>query len=101
MHNISKPSISQLVDMLDHFQRRVITDAFNEASASYWNSRADTFDKARPRPGEFHGNLTTEELSAKWCELTEIATACRARAQVALMDDPVPPELADVLQEVA
>jgi hypothetical protein len=81
-------------------QHRVIQDALSEATRAYWLRRAETFLAARPRPEDFHGNATTEDLRAQWHRLTAIADACRARAEVSLLDD-LAPEVQDVLGEVA
>ncbi|WP_299051791.1 hypothetical protein [uncultured Nocardioides sp.] len=70
-----------------HFQARVLQDAMREATATYWRRRAQTFLDARARPGDFLGNSTLEQRRARWCRLTEIAKACEARAQVALIQD--------------
>lgn len=93
--------MTNIVEHLDHFQHRVIQDALSEGTAAYWRRRAETFRNARPTLGEFHGNLTAEQLRAKWLELTEIADACDARAELALMGDEAIPEIDAVLREVA
>ena len=69
-------------DYLEHFQRRVLQDAIASAHAAQLIRRAEQFEAARPRPGDFHGRATREELSRRWRELTEIAAALRAKAQV-------------------
>jgi len=70
---------------VEHFRQRVLQDALAEASASYWERRAQAFENARPRPGEFHGKRTPQRLQAKYDELTAIAQACRNRAALGLM----------------
>lgn len=89
-----------LVEHVEHFQHRVLQDALNDAMASYWNRRADAFLAARPRPGDFTGNATRDDLREQWHRLTETANACRARARVSLLVD-LAPEVRDVLREVA
>lgn len=91
-------------DELAHFRARVIQDAINEATASYWLRRAQQFEDARPdpartppgrsRPGEYNGGPVDfetgtpsrqpdlDELRARWVALTVIAQACRNRATV-------------------
>jgi hypothetical protein len=79
----AKINIAKLVEHVDHFQRRVMEDAINEASAIYWSKRAETFEAARPRPGDFTGRASHVDLAARDRELSEVATACRNRAQLA------------------
>ncbi|MFZ2626021.1 MAG: hypothetical protein WAX29_12400, partial [Propionibacterium sp.] len=65
---------------LDMFVRRVIADALNEASARYWEHRAEVLADAAPKPGEFHGQATAEELSAAWRRCHRDAARCRQHA---------------------
>lgn len=90
-----------LTEYVAHFRERVLQDALNEATASYWTRRAETFEAARHRPGiDYPGRATLDELRARWCALTETAQACRARAQVSPLDL-IEPAVVDVLGEVA
>lgn len=89
-----------LEQYVEHFRARVLQDALNEATASYWIGRAEAFEAARPRPGDFTGNATRDDLREQWNRLTETANACRARARVSLLVD-LAPEVRDVLREVA
>lgn len=66
---------------LDHFAQRLIRDAFNEATAAYWLRRAEQFEAARPKPGDYFGQATREEVRAQYDRLTMTAHACRARAE--------------------
>jgi hypothetical protein len=83
----NRASLSHDADYFAHFRARVLQDALNEALAIQWERRARTYLAARPRPGDFHGRKSREDLSAKWRELTEVAEACRARAAVSLGHD--------------
>ena len=65
---------------LETFVRRVVTDALLEASARYWEHRADVLEDAAPRPGEFTGRATREELSAAWQRCHRDADMCRRHA---------------------
>ncbi|WP_344004811.1 hypothetical protein [Nocardioides lentus] len=85
------PDAAEVDAYVAHFQARVVQDAMREATASYWRRRAQTFRDARARPGDFLGDSTIEQRRARWCRLTEIAKACEARAQVALIRDEVRP----------
>lgn len=73
---------AELVEHIDHFQRRVVQDAVNEATAVYWQRRADMFEWARPRPGDRlgrDGRAGAAEIDRR-CKAA--ADACRARAAV-------------------
>lgn len=72
---------------VDHFTRRLLADCLGEATRGYWLRRAAAFEDARPRPSDYNGRATLEELRRRWRELTAIANACRARAEVAPLDD--------------
>lgn len=65
---------------LETFTRRVIVDALNEATATYWAHRAEVLEDAAPRPDEFHGKATREELSASWQRCHHDADLCRRHA---------------------
>jgi hypothetical protein len=43
------------VSELTHFQKRVLQDAMQRASATYWRKRAAQLRRAMPRPGDFLG----------------------------------------------
>lgn len=85
----------------EQFTKRLLTDCLNEATSSYWLRRANQFEEARGRPGDFLGQSTLEDRRRRWRELTAIANACRARAQVSPIDDSIDPEVEAVWQEVA
>ena len=78
---------------LELFTRRVLTDALNEASARYWERRAEVLASAAPKPGEFHGQATADELSAAWRRCHRDADLCRAHA--ALLRDRSAPAARD------
>lgn len=79
--------VPDLVDYLDHFQRRVLADALAEGTRAYWLRRAEQLEAARPQAGDFHGQTTLEQRREQWRRLTAMAKACRARAQVALLSE--------------
>lgn len=89
-----------LTAYVEHFRARVLQDALNEATASYWLRRAEQFEQAKPRLGEHFGNRTADDLRAKWRELDEIVRACRNRATVSLWQD-LDEETQQILREVA
>ncbi len=74
-----------VVDAVEHFQARVCREAIREAEAATWERRAAMLEWARPRPGDWHGQATREELRARYDRLTEQAQACRNRARVSLI----------------
>lgn len=76
-------------DFLDRFRVRVLQDALTEAEAAYWDRRADTFEAARPRPDDFTGQATPQQLARRAARLTDVAQACRARAAL-IRSEPAP-----------
>lgn len=96
----SSSSLLEVTDHLTHFQRRVIIDGLLDAWGVYWERRARSFEAARPRPGEFHGTLSQEDLRDQWHRLTAMAQACRARAQVSPLELVIE-DVDAVLEEVA
>lgn len=88
-------------EYVEHFRARMLQDALNEATSRYWLRRAEQFEDARPRLGEHLGTQSAEQLRSKWLELTEIATACRNAATLALWQTDVTDEVVEALREVA
>jgi hypothetical protein len=76
-------SVEQTADNLTQLQRRLVLEAVETAEAWWWLRRAEEYEAARPRPEEFHGRASRADLSRRWCDLTELAQACRARAAMA------------------
>lgn len=87
---------------IPHFAARVLQDALTEATAQHWVGRAHQFQQAAPRPGEFHGNATVEELRARWTECMATSLACRRHADLIADSwrDEISPEVWAALQEV-
>jgi len=95
------PSVAQLVDHLEQVQLRVLQEAMSTARASYWRKRADDFEWARPSLTDFPGDATLDQRRMRWRELTEVATACRNRAAVSLLQaDDLAAEVDLVLEEL-
>lgn len=82
---------------LDPFSWGVLTDAYNIGHRLWWLKRARDFENAKPLPGEFVGNATREQLSARWRWCDEVARACRAKAEMVGIDE----EIEHLLREVA
>lgn len=62
------------------FQARVCQDAWAEAWSVYWVRRAETFEAAAARPGDFTGQATEAEQDERARRIVETAVACRNRA---------------------
>jgi len=45
-----------------HFRARLLADRITEASAVGWLRRAAAFEWARPRPDDFNGRASQEEI---------------------------------------
>lgn len=90
-----------LESFVDQFRARVLQDALSEATSSYWLRRAEQFEDARPRLSEHHGQQSADQLRARWVELTETATACRAAAALARYQTDVTAEVFDEPREAA
>ena len=63
-----------------HFTRRVVEDAVTEATAECWEHRAETFEQARPQPGDYTGCATPAQLKAADQRCALAALACRRMA---------------------
>lgn len=86
-------------DYVEHFRARILQDALNEATSSYWIRRAEQFEGARPRLGEYYGTQSVDQLRTKWLELTEIATACRNAATLARWQTEPTAEVLEAIRE--
>lgn len=82
-----------------HFNARVLADCLSEATAAFWERRAEAFLEAAPRPGEYHGRATPAELSAARQRCLDAAAACRARATLEGPGLPVPAIVVAALSE--
>lgn len=72
-----------VVAFVDHFRHRVLLSALNEAFEDYWLRRAEQFEQAMHRPGDFPGMCSVDQVEARNAELAEKAKACRHRARLA------------------
>jgi hypothetical protein len=89
---------------LEHFAARVLTDAINEASASYWRRRAQAFRDAAPRRRDYTGQATLTELAELGQRCLETAKACERRADLIDQwrgDAPIPRDIWEALDVVA
>jgi hypothetical protein len=98
------PPRDVLIPNLDHFRTRVLQDALTEATAAYWEGRADAFDWAAPKSTDFRGQATDAELADRAQRCRDTGLACRRNAQLIRESMPAPIE-ADVwtvvLEELA
>lgn len=85
MMSATKIDGDALAEYVTHFRARVLQDAIAEAVAATWERRAATFEAARPRPGDFTGRKTAEQVREHDAELAAVALACRERAAVSLL----------------
>lgn len=89
-------------DYVTHFRARVLQDALAEATVEYWRRRAETFEWAKPRHGERHGESGQAELNAAWTRCDESARACRAYAGFLVANPPITTaELVALIKECA
>ena len=75
-----KSMVAEPITYLEHFGRRVLLDALNEASATYWRRRAEALRAARHREGDYLPDGRLEAARTRWRELTEAARACENKA---------------------
>ncbi|GAB3253195.1 hypothetical protein GCM10027425_12290 [Alteromonas gracilis] len=68
---------------LDRHAIDLLADCLAGGERIYWQRRAERFEWARPRAGDFPGRTTVEERREHYRDLTEVAKACRARATLA------------------
>src|SRR5690625_168436 len=72
-----------LSDHLAHFECRILSDALQQATADHWRARAQAFTDAIPRPDDYTGNATPEQLEARARSMRSKAEACRIAASIA------------------
>jgi hypothetical protein len=61
---------------------RAVQESLNDALACTWRRKADLFEWARPRAGEFTGDATPDELAERDRKLAAQAAACRHKAEL-------------------
>lgn len=89
-------------DRTDLYMRRVsydvLLDVFLSVDSAQWRRRAELLEVARPRPGDFTGSATREQLLERWERLTAAAEACRQRASFV---DATRAQFHDTLRDIA
>lgn len=81
---VDRVKLTDLDDYVDNFRRRVLADALQEATAAYWRRRSQAFADAMPRPGDYTGRATPEQIEAQRQRIAASALACAQRAAVSL-----------------
>jgi hypothetical protein len=86
---------------LDHFRARVLQDALTEATAGYWQRRADMLERCLSQPGDFIGAATTEQIAQRDARILADVARCRAHAQLIADGGDISDDARNVLAEVA
>ncbi|GAA1543518.1 hypothetical protein [Nocardioides humi] len=79
----STETIGSVLDRYEHGTRRALQEALAAGLRSTWLRRAEEFERARPRPGDYVGRSTPEERAARDRRLARMAEMCRHRASLA------------------
>jgi len=85
---------------LNRFRVRLLSQVLIEATADYWEHRATTFERARPRPGDFTGRATAESLEASDERCRLAAEACRRHASL-IRSEGMPGAAREVLEALS
>lgn len=95
------PGVSSRWFHVGHVRERFLQQTLCEATALYWRRRADEFDAARSRPGDYAGAATPAEIAARDAGLAASAQECRLAAELAPLQAGASAEMvAGVLAEV-
>ena len=68
-------------------RRRFVLDVMHSALPDQWQTRAATFDNARPKPGDYLGRATPAQIAAQDRRCARLAAACRLHAALLRGDD--------------
>ncbi len=66
----------------EQMQKRAVLDMLNNATAAYWERRAELLEWAMPRPTDYNGLATPEQLAARAERLRSDAEQCRNHARL-------------------
>jgi hypothetical protein len=78
-------AVQRVLDMPNLDERliyRATQQLIIENDPAYWIRRAEEFEAAAPRPGQYLGQATPAELSERWHDCIATAVACRRHAQL-------------------
>ena len=70
-----------------NFSGRLVQDALNEATAVCWTRRAEEFERAVHRPGDFPGLCSVKQIEEANARCAAKALACRRRASLCEFPD--------------
>lgn len=70
------------VDADEQLRRRVVQDALQQATGAFWKRRAEAFEAAVSRPGDFLGRATPAQVAERDARIRATAIACRAKADL-------------------
>lgn len=79
--------LEELPEHVEHFRARVMADALQEATAAYWRRRARALTAALPRPDDYTGRATPEQIEERRQRVASAALACNQRAALMLGGD--------------
>lgn len=65
---------------IEHFRARVLMDCLLQATSEYWLRRAEDFEAALPRVGDYPGRATPEERAQCMARNAQLAINCRRHA---------------------
>lgn len=77
------PMLQRLVERIDQeeqLRRRAVQDAISSVHVKQLRRRADQFDAARPKPGDFTGSATAEDLAELDKRMAGAALGLRQKA---------------------
>ena len=77
---------------LEQAARRLIREAIAEALPTQWERRAGVLESCRPRPGDYFGAATPDDLDALDHRCAVSAAQCRLHAAALRGDDVTSPE---------
>jgi hypothetical protein len=67
-------ALGQLLD-LEHFRARVLQDALDQATIGHWLKRHEALSASLPRPGDFTGRASSDELKAREADVRRALAA--------------------------
>lgn len=77
---MARMKLADLPEYVEHMRTRFLADVLLSATADFWRFRAEAFEAAMPREGDYTGHATPEEIEAQRYSLAATALACRQRA---------------------
>lgn len=86
---------------IEHFRARVLMDCLLQATSEYWLRRAEDFEAALPRPGDYPGQATPEERTQRMARNAQTAINCRRHAALLAEQTEIAAEVHAALAEVS